>query len=420
VILERLLDGGDRLMCRRSGLVAWVIALAAGVAALAAVGYRTRDADSRLYAEMAARMSEAPAAGWIAPDFPPGWYLSGPFREHPAGLLVPAAALARLGYPAPQAAYALNALYQVLTIVLVQRLAATLVPGLEARALGWLVQLLPIAFTFRIRANHEQALLLCLVAAIYGTERARSRPRFALLTVGGLVGLLLVKGVLAAFGPALCALWLLSRRLTASRPEPSDRSAWLGLLAGVVAMGATAVAYEHLYRLATGEPFWSFYLARQLGVAAAAGHATGLLATAGNLAWYLGRVVWFAFPWSLTLLLAAWRARLIRARLAAGGDSSSARGALAGGLFAVATVVLYVGLFSLSARRADRYVFPVYTVVGAAGGVAALRASTRLRRLAGALDRPWVPAAVWAVTFTAHLFAGRLGLPTVKIVGPGP
>ena len=63
-------------------------------------------------------MSEAPAAGWIAPDFPPGWYMSGPFREHPAGLLAPAAALARLGYPAPQAAYALNALYQVLTIVL--------------------------------------------------------------------------------------------------------------------------------------------------------------------------------------------------------------------------------------------------------------------------------------------------------------
>jgi 4-amino-4-deoxy-L-arabinose transferase-like glycosyltransferase len=367
---------------------------------------------------MAARMSEAPVAGWIAPAFPPGWYMSGPFREHPAGLLVPAAALARLGYPAPQAAYAMNALYQVLTIVLVQRLAATLVPGLEARALGWIVQLLPIAFTFRIRANHEQALLLCLVAALYGTERARSRPRFALLAVAGLVGLLLVKGVLAVFGPALCALWLLSRRLTASRPAPPDRAAWLGLVAGVVAMGLTAGAYEHLYRLATGQPFWSFYLSRQLGVAAAAGDHTGLLAKAGNLVWYLGRVVWFPFPWSLALFLAAWRARRLPARLVSA-SSSSARGALAGGLFAVATVVLYLGLFSLSDRRADRYIFPVYYAVGAAGGVAALRASTRLRRLAFALDRPWVPAAVWVVAFAAHLFAGRLGLPTVKLVGPG-
>jgi len=407
-------------MIGRRSFVAWVLALAAGVAALAAVGYRARDADSRLYAEMAALMSEAPAAGWIAPEFPPGWYMSGPFREHPAGLLAPAAALARFGYPAPQAAYALNALYQVLTIVLVQRLAATLVPGLESRALGWLVQLLPIAFTFRIRANHEQALLLCLVAALYGTERSRSRPRFVILTVAGLVGLLLVKGVLAVFGPVLCALWLLSRRLTASRPAPSDRAAWLGLVAGVVAMGAAAGAYESLYRLATGQPFWPFYLARQLGVAAAAGEETGLLAKAGNLAWYLGRVVWFPFPWSLALILAAWRARRLPARLAACGDSPSARGALAGGLFAVATVVLYVGLFSLSDRRADRYIFPAYYVVGAAGGVAALRMSTRLRGLAGTLDQPWVPAAVWAATFAAHLFAGRLGLPTVKIGGLGP
>ena len=181
-----------------------------------------------------------------------------------------------------------------------------------------------------------------------------------------------------------------------------------------------AGAYEHLYRLATGEGFWRFYLSRQLGVAAAAGHETGLLAKAGNLVWYLGRVVWFPFPWSLALLLTAWQARRLPARLAASAGSPSARGALAGGLFAVATVALYVGLFSLSDRRADRYIFPAYYAVGAAGGVAALRASTRLRGLAAVLDRPWVPAAVWAVTFTAHLFAGRLGLPTVKVWGPSP
>ena len=98
---------------------AWVLVLAAGlVRRLAPFDYGTRDADSRLYAEMAARMSVAPAAEWIAPDFPPGWYMTGLYREHPVGLFVPAALLARLGYPAEQAAYAVNAVYQVLTIVL--------------------------------------------------------------------------------------------------------------------------------------------------------------------------------------------------------------------------------------------------------------------------------------------------------------
>jgi 4-amino-4-deoxy-L-arabinose transferase-like glycosyltransferase len=402
---------------RRSGLVAWVLVLAAGWVALAALRYQTRDADSRLYAEIAAQMSEASAPGWIAPDFPPGWFMSGPFREHPVGIFVPAAALARLHYPPLQAVYALNALYQVLTIVLLQRLAAALVPGLEARALGWLVQLLPIAFTFRIRANHEQLVLLCLVAALYGTERGRSRARWLLLTVAALAGLVLVKGVLAVFGPALCALWLLVRRLTSSGPAARDRAAWIGLAAGIAAMAATAVLYEQLYRMATGQPFWSLYLARQLGVAAATGR--GVSPRLDNLVWYLGRVLWFPFPWSLALAISAWRARRLWWRPGPSGEAANLdRGVLAGAVFAVAVTVLYVGPFSFSDRRADRYVFPVYYAVGAAGGVAALRASTVLARLAGAIDRPWVPAAVWAVAFAAHVLAGRLGLPTVKVWVP--
>ena len=406
-------------MDRRPSLAAWVLVLAAGWVALAALGYRTRDADSRLYAEIVARMSEAPAAGWIAPDFPPGWFMSGPFREHPVGLFVPAATVARLGYPALQAGYALNALYQALSIVLLQRLAAVLVPGLEARALGWLVQLLPIAFTFRIRANNEQAVLLCLVAALYGVERARRRPRWALLTVAALVGLLLVKGVLAVFGPVLCGLWLLVRRVTARETPPADRAAWVGLAAGVLAMGATAVLYEMLYRQTTGSPFWSSYVARQIGVAVAAGEGSGLAVKLYNLVWYLGRVLWFPFPWSLALVVAAWHARWLLWRSPMAADAERADpGALGGALFGLVTVVLYVGLFSLSDRRADRYIFPAYYAVGAAGGVAALRASPRLRRVAATLDRPWVPAAVWAVTFVAHLFAGRLGLPTIKVWAP--
>lgn len=404
---------------RSRGALAWVLALAAGWAALAATGYRARDPDSRLYAEIAARQADAPLASWIAPEFPPGWFMSGPFREHPAGLFAPAAALAALGYPAGQAAYAANALYQVLGIVLLARLAATLVPGVEARALAWLVQLLPIAFTFRIRANHEAAMLLCLLAALYGTERARREPRFGLLVAAGLVGLLLVKGLFAAFGPALCALWLLSRRAARLEPGVSDRAAWIAVGVGVLAMLVTAAAYEVVYRLATGEPFWPYYAGRQLGVAAAADAGAGPGGPLYNLAFYLARVLWFAFPWSVALFVLLWRERhaygTAEAAAAREGRDATAR---AGVLFALATAALYVGLFSLSDRRADRYIFPAYYAVGAAGAVAALRLVPPLRRLAERLDRPWVPAAIWATAFTAHLFAGRLGLPTVKLWAP--
>ena len=398
------------------GALSWVLAVAAGWTALAVLDYRARDPDSRLYAEISARMAQDRASGWIAPEFPPGWFMSGLFREHPVGLFVPAAALGTLGYPPEQAAYAMNAVYQVLAIVLLQRLAATLVPGVEARALGWLIQLLPIAFTFRIRANHEAAVLLFLLVALYGTERARGRPRYAVLTVVGLTGLLLVKGLLAAFGPALCALWLVARRLAGQGRAAADRGAWLGILAGVAAMAATAAVYELAYRQATGEPFWAFYATRQLGVAAVGGATSSLIGTLYSLAWYLGRVLWFPFPWSALLLVALWRWATRKGSVAETAQADA--GTRAGTLFTAAVVALYVGLFSLSDRRADRYIFPAYYAVGAAGGVVALRLLKAIRRLAEALDRPWVPSAVWAVLFGAHLLAGRLGLPTVKLWAP--
>ncbi len=392
--------------------LAWIAVLAAGWVALAALSYRTRDADSRLYAEIVAQTASSPAARWIAPDFPSGWYMSGPFREHPVGLFLPAALLARLGYPAAQAAYALNALYQVLSIVLLQRLAATVVAGREARTLGWLVQLLPIAFTYRIRANHEQAVLLCLLVALLGVERSRRRLRWAVLTGVGLVGLLLLKGALAALGPPLCALWLLARRSTAAPPRGSDRSAWLGLALAVVAMGLTALGYERLYRAATGEPFWSFYLGRQLGAAAVTQSAAAVAQKLYNLVWYLGRVLWFAFPWSLVLLVEARRLPAVT------GAAAPDRAARAAALFVAGATALYLGAFCLSDRRADRYIFPVYYAVGAGGAVAALRSSARFRRLAERLERPWLPAAVWALAFLLHVAGGRLGMPTVKLWAP--
>src|SRR5512140_3339121 len=71
----------------------------------------------------------------------------------------------------------------------------------------------------------------------------------------------------------------------------------------------------------------------------------GMLARkAYNVVWYFGRVVWFAFPWSLVLLVVGIR----RGRAGEG---------RAGVVFAVATVLLYMGVFSLFDRRAERYLF---------------------------------------------------------------
>ena len=110
----------------RAELLAWLVALAVSALALALLGYQARDPDSRLYSEIAARMSSQPPAQWIAPRFPPGWFMSGLFREHPVGIHLLPALFARLGYPAPQASLAINGLYVVLGLVVLRGLAATL------------------------------------------------------------------------------------------------------------------------------------------------------------------------------------------------------------------------------------------------------------------------------------------------------
>lgn len=395
-------------------MLAWGLVLLAAAFALPLLDYRTRDADSVLYAEIAARLSSEPLSRWIAPDWPPHWYMEGPYREHPVGIFLLPALLGRLGYAPGQAAYLANAVYQVLTLLLLPRLAAALVGVTEARALAWLVQLLPIAFTYRIRANQEPLVLLCLVAALLGAERSRDRPRWALLTAAALVAWMLAKGVLAVLGPAACALWLLARRVRPPSP------AWRGLGLGVLAMVLVALGYEVAYEWARGESFLSDYLGRQLGVAAIPASADWLVQKGRNFFFYLGRVLWFAFPWSLVTVAAAWSARRALARAFRPGRAAEAptEGALSGLLFTLALTAVYVGLFSLSDRRADRYIFPVYYAVGACGAVAALRSRPRWRRLAERAEalHPLLPAGVWALTFALHVAAGRLlHLPTIKL-----
>jgi hypothetical protein len=63
-------------------------------------------------------------------------------------------------------------------------------------------------------------------------------------------------------------------------------------------------------------------------------------------------------------------------------------------------------LFSFSDRKADRFIFPAYYFMAAAGGVAAIRYSPLLSRIVDRLDRPWVPAAFWIVLFLLRLVTG--------------
>ncbi len=382
----------------RAGLemLAWGTAWIVTAVLIAAVHYTSGDPDSRLYAGLSARLVAEPVQRWIAPEWWGFWNITGPYYEHPVGMFVVPALLGRAGYPAPQAAYAINALYQVLSFALIALIARRVVDDREGRALSWLVQLLPIAFVFRVRANQEYAVLFGLLLAVYATERSRTRTAWTAVMVLGFLFVLLVKGVFAFMVPVVCALWLIARG--------GSRAAWIAVGAMPLAGAAMAWAYEHAYFAVTGRSFLDAYRARQVPEGAlTAGSPAARFAY--NLVWYTGRVAWFAFPWSLGAAAVAARGLRERAWKPWTERAASRRAAW----FCVVASAALVIAFALAHRKADRYIFPVYFIAGAVGASAALRRFPRFARLVVRLDRPWMPAAIYVLLFLLRLVTiGRL------------
>jgi hypothetical protein len=104
-----------------------------------------------------------------------------------------------------------------------------------------------------------------------------------------------------------------------------------------------------------GQSFWRGYFGFQGGKAVEAGFRP--LAKANNLAWYLARTLWFAAPWVFFLIYG-----LIRSFKDKSGFLREHF--LQFTLGASALIILFFSLFD---RKADRYIFPVYILLAAAG-----------------------------------------------------
>lgn len=387
--------------------LAWALAWAITAALIAAVQFTSRDPDSQLYAGISARLVEEPVSQWIAPQWWGFWNTQGPYCEHPVGMFVVPAVLGRFGYPKLQAAYAVNALYQIISFGLITLIAATVTTRRYARALTCLLQLLPIAFVFRVRANQEYAVLAGVLFALYATERARTRPAWAIGMVAGFCAVLLVKGVFAVMVPVTCVIWLIARTASNSR-RFSDAAAWSAIVAMPIAGALVAWGYESAYVHVTGQSFLEIYRSRQLPDADIVGQSY-VMRTAYTASWYLTRVAWYAFPWSLVAVgygvralaqgeWAPWRPR----------EADDDTG-LQGMWFAIVAAVALTAAFSLAHRKADRYIFPVYFFIAGGGSGAALRRWPRLQRFAANADRAWLPAALYVVLVVITLVStGKL------------
>jgi hypothetical protein len=377
----------------------WCCALATAASLLVATHYRSRDPDSALYARLSSELARQPASRWIAPEWGGAWDHQGLFREHPVGILLPSVLLIRTGFPAEQAAYAVNMMYQLAVILLIPMVAAFVIERIEARSLAWLLQLLPVAFAYRIRGNQEHPLLMCFLAMLYATHRARTQPAWLALVVASFCFLVLIKGAFAMFALVAAALWLL---VIPAPAGGSNRWAWAGLAATALAALLMMSAYEAAYVRTTGESFLDYYNSTRLGASLRLDDPRLFSHAIANVGFYLARLAWFAAPWSLLAFatILVW----IRSKASRGKtpvfEATSDRALL----WTLLVTTVFVLVLSPALVRAERFIFPTYFIVGAVGIVTAIRKFEGMRRFVAVTDRwPWLPVAVWMITFLLSL-----------------
>jgi len=387
----------------------WASVLVIAAILLMLVKVRAVDPDSSLHIGLVVHLSKLPVSRWIAPEWWGLWGFDGLYREHFVGILILPLILSRLGFPASQAPFLANAIYQVLTLLIAQRVAAAVVPVTSSRSLSWMLQLIAIAFTYRVRANHEQAVVLLFLMGLWAIEKCRKDARWIGLLAFSAIAALLVKGVFVIWIFIGCGAWLL---IVNNDGIPNrfqrDRRAWIGLLISFLLVLVVTASYELLYRHTTQESFLLTYFQRQIGAAVEAKGSSAVLQKLSNLVFYSGRLLWFSFPGSVPVLTAIWNRKKLE---------SVAVQARQGFTFSIVVSLLYVVLLSVSDRRADRYIFPAYYTFAAGGMIAAAYQWAWVRKLAESWDRYHhvLTPLLWLVLFALNVASGPAGIPRVDV-----
>jgi 4-amino-4-deoxy-L-arabinose transferase-like glycosyltransferase len=386
----------------RREVALWAAFFVAVSAWLVATGFTSEDPDSALYAALSARLAEGPVSHWIAPEWWGHWDSEGLFREHPAGVFLLPTLLGAAGVPGVQAAYIVGLGLAAVATVLFASIVGRLTTRADARAVLLCLQLMPLASIFRIRANHEYPMLVCLLVAIIGLDAARRSWRWAWVTPVALTAALLVKGVFVLVPILALGFWAV---INPSR-EPGGWFRPIAVAAlSIALMGVTALVYDAAYLRVTGEAFWGPYWARQLAPLTIATPVDGGSAILHHIWFYLLRVLWHPAPWSWALVAAVWfqRGRLVSAWRALPPVEGRALAAALGA--ALAMVLLLVP----ASRFAERYIFSANYLIAVAGIVVARRMWPRIRAMVDAIDARIPAAAVWLWLILA---AARL------VVGP--
>jgi len=322
--------------------------------------FQARENDSRLYTKFTTQLTNKPLKELVGLEWQGLSEYTDPHnpyvRDHLIGQFFFPVILSKLGFPSEYSLYFLNTIYRLLFIFIFYLMVREFVENEKALIILWALQLCLINFTYQLRANHEQFLLLCLASTMLGFVKINHGVWFKILFMVGFIFSFLTKGLAAiTLLPVLFSIWF----ILYSKLESKKYINILWIIISFFGLLLTLYLYELWFQAVTGYPFFEAYFKIQVfgrSIQDSVSTYPFMLQKIVNIFHYLSRTLINALPWVLLLVISLaikfYKTRSFKLDLPA--KTKQLVWILAN------FVVVYVLLFSLSNRLAQRYIFPAY------------------------------------------------------------
>lgn len=344
-------------MFNRKMAIYWFISFLLASYFLTLKNFRSESNDSNYYNELVVRYHNqdwktvfTPKWGENIYGFDPSTYM----RDQLPGQTLMGIALTKMGVPATHALYILEMAFQILSIFLFVQIAQYFWEQKKATILFYSLLLIPMAFSYNIRANHESGIMFCSLLALYSGLKMGHSSKWIILAALASFGLLWIKGPFFIFGFILMTIGY----FYSQEKNKSSLTLLAAYFLSIVFILISAICFELVTRKLTGTSFflefWSIQI-QQRAIGLTQKHHF-IIQKMINFYYYFSHYLAYALPWSLLLII--FIIKNLKTSAFFKNCFTFIKSPLSQCMLSAA--MSFCLLFSLSDRVAGRYTFPGY------------------------------------------------------------
>lgn len=321
--------------------------------------FKSESNDSKYYSELVVRYQ---AKNWqevLTPKWGENYWGFDPksyMQDQFPGQVLMGVALTKLAIPAAQSLHLLGMIFQILSIILLSLVASELQVsnGQESNVLLYSLLLIPLSFSYNIRANHELGIMFFSLLALFSGLKISKSAWWAVLSAISCLAMIWIKGPFFIFS----ALFLIIGFYFSSSAQKKYQNLLISLSASFFIMLSSIYLFEIFYQKMTNESFlkafWHIQV-EQRALNKNIAHSF-IIQKILNFYYYFSHYLAYAMPWSLLVIINViikrkkFNLNFLKSRLS---------------LCLLFSAMTYCLAFSLSNRIAGRYVFPGYYLMAA-------------------------------------------------------